>query len=362
MSWFRLDDQGAFHAKVIAAGNEAYGAWCRAGQWSSYHGTEGKIPRATALTIAKQKIWERLVVAGLCESQGDDGWLIHDFLDYNPSAEEVRSKRESRAEAGRRGGHAKAQANRKQTSGKALAIAKDNPGKPLANAWQNSAPIPIPIPIPDQEKEDPPKAPQRAGVEIGSARCERMCEVYLEALGEAGWTRSPLRERWERQALCDAINAHLASDGTVEATIAELRRAVAEWVAEHAAKPGLTSGWAPRRFKDWLAEGRPSGKRLTGSGQHPPPRDPKARPGPTSAEETASEPVTPEEQAAFEERLRNPRRPKAPVTALPGSMLDDATPADLEAAKRRLEEAKLRIAAKGAEWLANADDASRRVS
>lgn len=221
-----------------------------------------------------------------------------------------------------------------------------------------------PSPSPSPAISDPGSAQQSARladegflpVQIGSARCERMCEVYLEVLGEAGWSRSPLRERWERQALCDAINAHLASDGTVEATIAELRRAVAEWVAEHAAKPSLTSGWAPRRFKDWLAEGRPSGKRLTGSGEQPPPRDSKARPGPTSAEETASEPVTPEEQAAFEERIRNPQRPKRTPVSLPVSLSEESTPDDLAEAKRKIQAAKDYVAAKGADYF------DRRVS
>ena len=106
MAWFRLDDQGAFHAKVLAAGNEAYGAWCRAGQWSSGMGTEGRIPRATALAIAPMRVWKRLVDAkgtsacGLAEIDGDD-FQIHDFLDWNPTIEEVDGRRSTRAEAGR---------------------------------------------------------------------------------------------------------------------------------------------------------------------------------------------------------------------------------------------------------------------
>ena len=41
LMWFRLAGEGAFHAKVIEAGDEAYGAWVRAGQWCSEHLTEG---------------------------------------------------------------------------------------------------------------------------------------------------------------------------------------------------------------------------------------------------------------------------------------------------------------------------------
>ena len=168
MSWFKLDDQGAFHAKVLAAGNEAYGAWCRAGQWSSAHLTEGRIPRSTALTLAKTRVWQRLIDAGLCDSLGDEGWQIHDYLEYNPSAEEALAKRASRAEAGRRGG-SKKEANRlangKQESSTRIAIAS-----PVAK--QNSTPFPFPFPFPSpipSEKEcegealrSPPKSRLRA--------------------------------------------------------------------------------------------------------------------------------------------------------------------------------------------------------
>ena len=99
MSWFRLNDEGAFHAKVLAAGNEAYGAWCRAGQWSSAHLTEGFIAEPVALSIAPRRVWERLREStagrsvGLVEERAG-GWQIHDFLDCNPTAEEVRARRD----------------------------------------------------------------------------------------------------------------------------------------------------------------------------------------------------------------------------------------------------------------------------
>lgn len=96
MSWFKLDDQGHDHPKVLRAGNEAFGAWCRAGQWSSKHLTEGVIPREVALTIAPLKVWSRLLSVGLLDEH-PDGWAIHDFLTYNPTSEQVRSERARKA-------------------------------------------------------------------------------------------------------------------------------------------------------------------------------------------------------------------------------------------------------------------------
>jgi hypothetical protein len=93
MAWFKLDDQGAFHPKVMKAGNEAYGAWCRAGQWCMQHLTDGRIPVETAHAIAPPRAWQRLIAAGLVVLDGDE-YEIHDFLKYNPSAAQVRAERE----------------------------------------------------------------------------------------------------------------------------------------------------------------------------------------------------------------------------------------------------------------------------
>src|SRR5260221_10877398 len=109
MPWFRLDDSFHSHPKVIAAGNEAIGLFVRCGTYAAQHLTDGFIPEHVALlygspaladTLAKTKLWRR--------TRG--GWQIPDYLDYNPSREDVEAKREIRAEAGRKGGLAPAKA------------------------------------------------------------------------------------------------------------------------------------------------------------------------------------------------------------------------------------------------------------
>ena len=157
MAWFKLAGEGAFHAKVLVAGNEAYGAWCRAGQWSSQHLTEGRIPRAVALTIASEGVWARLVTAtggcahGLVEASAD-GWVIHDFLDWNPSAAEELAKRE--ADRVRKANGRKSQgrgADGRVTSSR-------SPGRLPADS-PRSPPVPYPYPISDQ-RSDPPLPPK----------------------------------------------------------------------------------------------------------------------------------------------------------------------------------------------------------
>ncbi|MBM3451358.1 MAG: hypothetical protein FJX78_10365 [Armatimonadetes bacterium] len=172
MPWFRLEGRGAFHHKVLAAGNEAYGAWCRAGQWCSDQLTDGRVPRAVADQIAKPKVWAKLIEAGLMH-EADGGYQIHDYLDWNPSSEQERAKRdamrEKRREAGRAGGIRSGEVRRgeaegKQTGSTIEANAKQSASGLLeANTKQNEAPSPSPIPI---EREDilspgPPGAAQQ---------------------------------------------------------------------------------------------------------------------------------------------------------------------------------------------------------
>ena len=143
MTWFKLDDRFHSHPKVIAAGNAAVGLWVRLGAWSSDHGTNGAIPRAVGLSFGGKRELTALTTAGLLHP-ADDGWVIHDFLDYNPSAEHVADVRSKRADAGARGGKQKA-------------------SKLLANDVAESCPVPEPVPTVLQTTDDSESLPPDPG-------------------------------------------------------------------------------------------------------------------------------------------------------------------------------------------------------
>lgn len=101
MPWFRLDDSFHSHPKVIAAGNEAIGLYVRCGTHAAEHLTDGFVGRETvalygsddlAATLVGTKLWHR--------ARG--GWTIHDYLDYNPSREDVEKERAKAAARQRR--------------------------------------------------------------------------------------------------------------------------------------------------------------------------------------------------------------------------------------------------------------------
>lgn len=103
MSWFRIDDKFHSHSKVLMAGNAATGLYTRCGAWSCDQGTDGMIPRHVARSFGSTREITSLVSCGLW-AEVETGYVMPDFLDFNPSAAEVEAKRQARAEAGAKGG------------------------------------------------------------------------------------------------------------------------------------------------------------------------------------------------------------------------------------------------------------------
>ena len=93
MTWFKVDDGSAFNAKVLAAGNEAWGAFCRVGAWCAQQLTDGRFSRAIAVTIAPMRVWERLITVGLVDPLQNGEMEMHDYLQRNPSKEQVLRER-----------------------------------------------------------------------------------------------------------------------------------------------------------------------------------------------------------------------------------------------------------------------------
>jgi hypothetical protein len=92
MPWFRLDDSFHSHPKVIAAGNEAVGLFIRCGTYAAQHLTDGFIRQDVLLLYGSSELADTLVRSKLMH-RARGGWTIHDYLDYNPSAEQVGRER-----------------------------------------------------------------------------------------------------------------------------------------------------------------------------------------------------------------------------------------------------------------------------
>lgn len=95
MTWTKLDDGFWSNPKVARAGNEAAGAYARSLSYCGNHETDGTIPPDIAKFIGPPKVWKKLAEVGLVEDLNGTGYLIPDFLDFNPSHEKLEAKREA---------------------------------------------------------------------------------------------------------------------------------------------------------------------------------------------------------------------------------------------------------------------------
>ena len=117
MSWFKVDDSFHGHPKVKriprSARKAAVALWTLAGSYCSFHLTDGHLLADDVLDNGgSTKDAEQLVAVGLWHSHGhncdrcpdvpEGEYLFHDWLDYNPSREQVLAERKAAAERQRR--------------------------------------------------------------------------------------------------------------------------------------------------------------------------------------------------------------------------------------------------------------------
>ena len=85
--WTKLDDTFWAHPKVMEAGNEAIGVFCRMLSYCARY-SDGEVPDDAANIIsAGTNALEQLAEVGLIERRKAD-WLIPSYLTYNPSRNE----------------------------------------------------------------------------------------------------------------------------------------------------------------------------------------------------------------------------------------------------------------------------------
>jgi hypothetical protein len=340
MPWFKVDDRLPFHAKVLKAGNEAMGLWVRAGAWSTGHGTDGFIPQETAKILGRRASWSRLVDARLFV-ETDGGFRMHDFLDYNPSAEVVADSRveksEKKREAGRLGGKKSGEVRRSKSASKHEAKPKHDASLSASETKQKNEAKRSPDPDPDPQKTsgsdqncevdptskvDPPQSPPGAGEakpDSGPRRysaSEPMVDTSSTAVFEAveRFKAKMLarRGRWAfatppltaRRLMVEILNGHCrgnASTQTALGAIAEMERFVGAWVEAHTGERAKYAGtWQLDTFAKWL-----NAPRTHDDDDGEVPADLPEYEGPAEPY-VAPKPMTPEqrEQAAHFEKLR----------------------------------------------------------
>lgn len=134
MPWVRFDDQFAIHRKVDGLTDTAFRLHVAAIFWCARNLTDGFVPEEDldlvcariraperfAAECVNRRAWHKAddgCASDLCTAPVDNGpgWVIHDYLDYQPSRETVLKTRSERAGSGRKGGIASGKTRRSNT-------------------------------------------------------------------------------------------------------------------------------------------------------------------------------------------------------------------------------------------------------
>jgi hypothetical protein len=141
LTWFRVDDGFADHPKTLGVSLAAIGLWTKAGAWSAKHLTNGSVPMAAVLALGgTKKLAAELVAAGLWVDAAN-GYAFHEWLNHQPSRDQVMTRRASTRE------RVTALRDRQILAGHSVA---NSVGNEACNAVTNTAPVPS-RPVPSQD-------------------------------------------------------------------------------------------------------------------------------------------------------------------------------------------------------------------
>jgi hypothetical protein len=104
-TYIKVHDGMPDHPKVDGLSDKAFRllveSWC----WCSRHLTDGRIPAATWRKRGSPKARKELLDAGLVEQADDGAFVMHDYLEHQRSAEQVKHAREAKGRGGSYGNH-----------------------------------------------------------------------------------------------------------------------------------------------------------------------------------------------------------------------------------------------------------------
>lgn len=98
MPWVKIDDGFWSDPNVLIAGNEAAGVFVRMLSFCGQHLTDGHVsPDIARFISSRKKPLEQLEAVEFI-APNDNGFVIPEYLDFNPSREHVENERRKAAE------------------------------------------------------------------------------------------------------------------------------------------------------------------------------------------------------------------------------------------------------------------------
>jgi hypothetical protein len=178
MAWVKIDDNAPHHKKMLKAGPAACWLWVCGLAYCQKHHTDGFIPAEALPWLGVQgphKLAGLLGIAGLWHA-AENGWLVHDYLTWNDSAEDRRAKSEDKTDR-----------QQKWRDKKAKERASDASTRRDVDAstprHRDTAPPPTPQPTPQPQPTPPPTNGARVaagapGLVTSSADYDRLRKTH----------------------------------------------------------------------------------------------------------------------------------------------------------------------------------------
>jgi hypothetical protein len=225
-TYVRIHDGMPDHPKLLEVGPAAAWLWVCGLCYCSRYLTDGRIPHAAVRRLIDAddavSLAGRLVSAGLWEAhQGH--YQVHDYLDHQRSAAEVKAMKEQRRSAGRRGGLARAR--NKQTASKdeanGVAVAKADAKQTLKQTGSKTqattetqfstsilkqpSVVGALAPLADASDDDPDaqqNPPPRASRDDRLRRAEAACDLLADQAHAAAVARGVVRTPANHRRAC----------------------------------------------------------------------------------------------------------------------------------------------------------------
>jgi hypothetical protein len=233
LTWIKIDDRAPEHPKLVAAGPVGLALWLSGLAYCNRNETDGIIQAGVARRLIDtadghaathlepQAVIDRVVEAGLWHKLDSGDYSVHDYLEYQPSREQLESKRQAKQRAGRSGGKAK----RKQTPSAATAEPK---------------PVPVPVPVPVPGDPGPVAA-------VATTTAADLLEMWADVTSEAP---SEFVARMIEQAVAE-YGAELVEYAISETALAGASAwRYAAQILEDVAERGSTARLDPDSFEE----------------------------------------------------------------------------------------------------------------
>lgn len=252
MAWVRFDDGFFRHPKVATAGRDARDLYMASVFYANQNLTDGFIPEgvirmiAADAGIASHNKAVKALVSVVMWEEVEGGYQIHDYLDYQQSAEQITVSRESNAKR-------QEEYRRRKRNATSNGVTNGTDNGPVTDP-----PTPIKKPSSFSDEKEPPKPPSAKSAEPTAPNGTEVVDhpfVMLEAMCESlGVDVADLTKPEKNKQL--AVAKRMADSGVTANDVG----LIARWLkSQEWRTSGVDMFTVEKERSKWVTAGKPDG-------------------------------------------------------------------------------------------------------